>query len=157
MARYVARISSPLPKDEAFAYMADLTNFAQWDPGVTEAVQVEGADPAEGSAYDVTVKAVPRPLTLRYHITTFDPTDSLVARAESASLISLDTITVEDAPAEAGDAGEPGSIVTYDAELTLKGVLGLANPILALVFNRIGDKAAAGMAEALKGRQLESV
>ncbi|MEM9131413.1 MAG: SRPBCC family protein [Actinomycetota bacterium] len=154
MARYVARISSPLPKDEAFAYMADLTNFAAWDPGVTEAVQVEGQEPAEGSAYDVTVKAVPRPLTLRYHITAYTPSDSVVARAESNSLVSLDTITVEDAPADGDDTG---SIVTYDAELTLKGVLGLANPLLALVFNRIGDKAAAGMATALKGRQLESV
>ncbi len=155
MPRYVARISSPLPKDEAFGYMADLTNFAAWDPGVTAAVQVEGEEPAKGSAYDVTVKAVPKPLVLRYRITDFDPTDSLVARAESSSLISLDEITVEDAPSDGDDAS--GSIVTYDAELTLKGVFGLANPLLALVFNRIGDKAAAGMATALKGRRLEAV
>ena len=39
--------------------------------------------------------------------------------------------------------------MTYDAELLLNGVLGLANPMLGLVFNRIGDRAAAGLSKAL--------
>jgi len=41
------------------------------------------------------------------------------------------------------------------AELTLNGPLGLADPLLALVFDRIGDKAAAGMVDALDGKKLQ--
>ena len=43
------------------------------------------------------------------------------------------------------------SIVTYDAVLKLKGVLGVSDPLLKLAFNRIGDRAAAGLVEALDG------
>jgi len=37
MARYAVHVRSPKPADEAFAYMADLSNFAEWDPGVEHA------------------------------------------------------------------------------------------------------------------------
>jgi hypothetical protein len=43
------------------------------------------------------------------------------------------------------------TIVTYDAELRLKGPLGLFDLGLRLVFGRIGDRAAAGLREALRG------
>lgn len=43
MARYTVQVSTPKPADEAFAYMADLRNFAQWDPGVKEVEQIHGA------------------------------------------------------------------------------------------------------------------
>jgi len=42
-------------------------------------------------------------------------------------------------------------MVTYDAELTLNGLLGLADPLLGLSFKRIGDRAAAGLIRALDG------
>lgn len=145
MARYVAHIRTPLTQEEAFAYLADLTNFETWDPGVIGSVQVAGHGPGPGAAFDVTVKAVPRPLVLRYLLTVHDPPGTVVARAESRFLTSLDRITV--AP-----SGE-GSIVTYDAELTLNGVLGLADPLLGVVFGRIGDRAAAGLVRALGGER----
>ena len=143
MARYTTHVRSPRPADEAFAYMADLTNFAEWDPGVTDARQTEGDGPGEGAAFDVTVKAVPRPLVLTYRITAWEPDRTFTAVAESSTLRSVDTITV--AP------HDDGCTVTYDAELTLRGVLALADPVLRLVFGRIGDRATAGLVEALDG------
>ena len=41
MARYVTTVRTPRPPAEAFAYLADLGNFAEWDPGVTAALLVE--------------------------------------------------------------------------------------------------------------------
>ena len=35
MARYMTRVRTDMAPSEAFAYMADLRNFAEWDPGVT--------------------------------------------------------------------------------------------------------------------------
>jgi len=124
--------------------MANLTNFAEWDPGVTRVEQVEGEGPGPDAAYDVTVKGMRTPL--RYRTTIFEPPRSIVALAESRFLTSLDTITVE-------DDGE-GSIVTYDAKLTLNGLAGLADPILGLSFGRIGDRATVGLIRVLDGERL---
>ncbi|MEM6930389.1 MAG: hypothetical protein AAF602_25860, partial [Myxococcota bacterium] len=51
-----------------------------------------------------------------------------------------------------GDA--ESSDLTYDATLELRGPLGVIDPIFTLVFNRIGDKAAAGLEKALGGQKV---
>ena len=33
MAHYVTSVVTPLSVSEAFSYMADVTHFAEWDPG----------------------------------------------------------------------------------------------------------------------------
>lgn len=147
MARYVVTVQTPRPPDEAFAFMADLTNFAQWDPGVISASQVGEGRPGLDTAFDVRVKAVPRPLVLRYRLIEFEPQTAVVARAESPLLTSLDRITVS--------GTDDGSVVTYAAELTLNGLLRFADPLVGLVFNRIGDRAAAGLVRALDGQQVD--
>ncbi len=144
MARYLVRLRSPKSPAEAFAYMANLANFAEWDPGVSRVNQSEGEGPGLNAVYDVTLKGLPTPL--RYRTTQFESPNSIVARAETLLLTSLDTITVE--------ADGTGSIVTYDAKLTLNGPLGLADPILRLTFGRIGDRAAAGLIRVLDGERL---
>jgi hypothetical protein len=148
MARYTVSVNTPMPADEAFTFMADLRNFAEWDLGVTAVEQVEGDGAGEDGIFDVTVKGVPKDIVLRYHTTEFEPSTRVVARAQSKLLTSLDTITV--APSD------DGSIVTYDAELTLNGPLKLADPVVKLVFGRIGDRAAAGLVEALDGARVKA-
>ncbi len=148
MARYVVHVRSPMNVDAAFAFMADLTNFERWDPGVVSAVQVNGDGPEPGAAFDVEVKAVPRPLTLRYRLVTFERPNLVVAEAKSRLLTSLDRIEVR-------ADGDSGSIVTYDAELTLNGALSIADPLLGPVFDRIGERAAAGLVDALDGARIE--
>ena len=93
MARYLVRVRSPKSPDEAFAYMANLENFAEWDPGVTRVEQVAGGGPGQDATYDVSVKGLRTPL--RYRTTRFEPSSSIVALAKSRFLTSLDTITVE--------------------------------------------------------------
>jgi hypothetical protein len=146
MARYRVQISSPLSPAEAFQYMADLTNFAEWDAGVHCVEQVAGDGAGLDSEYDVTVAAGPGSLVLRYRTTSYDPPNSLVVGARNPLLTSLDTIAVE--------ADGDGSIVTYDAVLELNGMLRLADPLLGLMFDRIGDRATAGLVRALDGERV---
>jgi len=40
MARYIVQVRTPMPPAEAFAYMADLRSFAEWDPGVDRVNQI---------------------------------------------------------------------------------------------------------------------
>ncbi|MDH4147056.1 MAG: SRPBCC family protein [Acidimicrobiia bacterium] len=146
MARYVVHVRSPRSPADAFAYLADLSNFASWDPGVEAAVQVQGDGPGPNAAFDVTVKGIGRSLTLRYHTVRYEPPTAIVARAQSRLLTSFDTITVREDGA--------GSMVTYEAELTLNGLLGLGDRLLGLAFERIGDRAAEGLVGALDGERV---
>jgi carbon monoxide dehydrogenase subunit G len=147
VARYVVHVRTPMPPAEAFAYMADLTHFAEWDPGVERVEQVEGDGPGPGAAFDVAVKLPGWTMTLRYDTVAFDDTsNTMTAFAQNAVMTSEDTITVE--------ADGNGSIVTYDAKLKLKGLLGLSDPVLGLSFKQIGDRAAAGLIETLAGERV---
>ena len=143
MARYVTAVRTSMSPAEAFAYMADLRNFAAWDPGVTEVEQVVGDGPGADATFDVTVKGFPSAITLRYETRLYEPDTRLVVRADSSTLTSVDEVTV----VPDGD----GCIVTYDAELTLRGLLVVFDPGLRLVFGRIGDRAASGLCAALDG------
>ena len=147
MAHYLVSVRTPMAPAEAFAYMADLTHFAEWDPGVTRAKQVKGNGPGADAAFDVAVKAFGRTITLRYDIVAFDSPNTVTAFAENSVMSSKDTITVT--PAEGN-----GSIVTYDAVLKLKGPLGLFDPLLRKSFDKIGDRAAAGLIAALSGERV---
>lgn len=147
MARYLTTIRSPRPAVEAFDYLADLRNFAEWDPGVRRVRQVEGDGAGPGSVVDVSVAGVGRDLTLRYRTEAYRPPHTVVVRAHNLWFTSLDRVTVEDDPM--------GCIVTYDAELSLNGVLALGDPVLRVTFRRIADRAADGLRLALDGETLE--
>lgn len=68
MASYRARVASSLPPTEVFDYMARFSNAVEWDPGVTEATEVDPGAPAIGSRYRLTVRAFGRAVPLEYRI-----------------------------------------------------------------------------------------
>lgn len=143
MARYVTKVRTDRPADEVFAYMADLRNFAEWDPGVKKVVQVKGDGGGPGNEFDVTVSGT----TLRYVTKEHAAPTSLLVVAESSTLVSTDTVTVA--------ATDDGTIVTYDADLQLKGVFKVFGPALSLAFGRIGDRAAVGLRRVLDGAEVK--
>jgi carbon monoxide dehydrogenase subunit G len=138
MARYTTTVHTPLEPSEAFAYMADLTNMQEWDPGVARATKVRGE--GLGATYDVTVTAGTRP-TLRYEIVEHDAPRRVRFVARTRTLESVDEVRVE--------PDSHGAIVTYDAKLTLVGPLRIFDRALQLFFDRLGDRAAAGLRRAL--------
>lgn len=142
MARYVTKVRTARSSADVFAFMADLRNLTEWDPGVRHTAMIEGEAGTASSVVDVGVSGT----TLRYHTTSFDPPTSLVVRAESATLVSIDRIDIEDE----GDT----RVVTYDAELQLKSVLKVVDPLLGLAFRRIGDRAATGLRRVLDGQEV---
>lgn len=146
MARYATTVRTPQAPREAFAYLADLRNFAEWDPGVKAVRQVEGSGGGPGAVFDVTVAGIGRDLTLRYVTEEYDAPSTLLVVARSTVFTSIDRITVEPDGA--------GSVVTYDADLRLNGVLRLGDLGLRLVFGVIGDRAAAGLRKALSAEKV---
>ena len=142
MARYVTSVATPLSADEAFSYMADVTHFAEWDPGVKRVRRVAGDGIGAGTTYDLTVQAGGSTV-MRYEVRECEPPRRLVLVARTAFLTSVDEVHVE--------ARGSGATVTYDAKLTFNGPLGLFDPILRVAFRHIGDRAAVGLRRALSG------
>jgi len=141
MARYVTKIGSTLTQAEGFAYMADFSNARIWDPSVTEARRVAEAPIDVGSAFELVARFAGRDVPLRYEIVEYDSPRRVVLEAQRPGFVSRDTITVE-------PAGE-GSVVNYDATLAFSGLGRLLDPIMQLIFNRVGARATAGMQTAL--------
>jgi carbon monoxide dehydrogenase subunit G len=143
MARYVVTVSTPRNPEAAFAFMADLRNLAEWDPGVKRVTQVNGSGGGPNASFDVVVKSGRGDMTLRYVTTQYDEPSAVVIEARSRMLTSIDRVTVA--------RSATGCQVTYDAELKLNGVLRIADFVLKPLFKRIGDRAATGLTTALGG------
>ena len=137
-------MSTSWEPETAFDFMADLRNFALWDPGVRNVRVVAGEVPGPGAAFDVEVRVPFGAMTLRYEVITWERPRRLVVRAETSRLSSLDEILVEPT--------RDATTVTYDADLQLRGASRIANPVLGVMFGRIGDRAAAGLRRMLAGK-----
>ncbi len=148
MARYTATIATPRPLAEVFEYLSDFSRTVEWDPGVVEAQRLDDEPISEGSEFRIVSEFLGRRTSLLYRIVDFDPPRMVTFRGVNSSVVSLDRMTFESFGA--------GTQVTYDADLTLKGPFRVADPLLALAFNRIGDRALSGLREALRAEHADS-
>ena len=137
MARYRASIETEWTPDEAFAYLSDFSTSAEWDPGVVSAERVSGGATGQGTEFRLVAEFLGRRTPLIYRVVEYDPPHAVTFLGENETVVSHDRITFERIPM--------GTRVGYDAELKLKGLFRLANPFLKLAFNRVGDRALAGL------------
>lgn len=147
MARERFTITSDAPAPEAFAYIADFATTAQWDPGITDARLLEGDPGRTGARYLVTASFLGRSIPLEYEVLeSIPPEDGFAGRvvleAITGDVRSYDVITVE--PRGTGCA------VTYDADLSLRGIRRPFDPLLRVAFALIGKRARSGMVTALQ-------
>jgi hypothetical protein len=117
--------------------MAAFENVAKWDPGVARAERVGNGPVGLGTVFHVVSVFNGREIPLDYEITAFEPPNRVVLKAQTPTLRSVDEIKV--------DATGTSSLMTYNANLTFKGALWFANPILVLSFKKIGDRARDGL------------
>jgi hypothetical protein len=94
MARYVTSVATPLSAAEAFAYMADVTHFVEWDPGVKRVLRVAGDGAGVGAAYDLTVQAGGTTM-MRYEVKEYEPPRRILLVARTSFLTSVDEVRVE--------------------------------------------------------------
>lgn len=149
MAHYVTTVASPASADQVFAYLADFSTIAEWDPGVREAHLLSGEPARTGAVYRVVTSTLGVAVPLDYTILECEPPSNgfagrVVLEADTSDFRSYDVITVV--------PKSKGSEVTYDADLALKGIRRPFDPFLRLAFRVIGDRAAAGLARAVQMR-----
>ena len=141
MTGYRATLRTPLDPASAFAYLSRFDRATEWDPGVATGEMLTPEPVRVGSRFRLGARFLGRTLMLDYEVVALEAPTRIVLRAETGAIRSTDTITFL--------ADGPGTIVGYDAELDAKGVARVAEPLLAVMFRRIGDRAAAGLREHL--------
>ena len=131
-------IEVPRSLAESFAYVADFTTVAEWDPGIHSSRKVSG-DGAVGSIYEVEAEFRGKTMPFTYTVTAFEQDRRIVLDGVGEKATSLDTIAF--APTATG-----GTQITYSADFKLKGVLRVAEPFLGGTFKTLAKKALAGLA-----------
>jgi hypothetical protein len=137
MAHYRTTIASTKSVDEAFDYMANFANAAQWDPGIAAARQKHEGAIGLGTRFLLDARFGKSVMELDYVIAAYEPSTRLVLVAETDNVKSIDEITFR--------ATATGCDVTYDATLLTLGSFRKFGPIVALMFRSIGNKARDGL------------
>ena len=149
MAAYEATIPSAWRADETFGYVATFSNAAQWDPGVRVAEALEEGHVRAGSRFRLVVSFLGRGLPLTYEVISYSAQNRhVLLEASSGMLRARDLITVRPVPLTDGQTGAL-SVVSYRAEVAMRGPLRVLEPLLKRGFMAVGDRAAAGLARVL--------
>jgi len=149
VALYIDAIDLPIPIEPAFDCSSDFSRTVEWDPGMQEARRETSGEVRLASRVQVTVSFLGRRIPLEYRITEFERPSRLVLRGGDSSFRSIDEITFVARPW--------GTRLTYEARLELVGIRRIADPILDLLFQRIGRVAVPGVRERMADAESHEV
>jgi hypothetical protein len=138
MARYIATAESKWDREVAFSYLADFATISDWDPGVVRSKRLTDNPLVVGARFEVISSFLGREVPLVYETLEIDSPRRVLLRAEMPTATSLDEMTFDIRPGG-------GTIVTYDADLGLKGPARIAELPMRLAFRRLGDAARDGL------------
>ena len=124
-----------------FDYVSEFEHTAEWDPGIAESRKLTDGPVRVGSEYDVVALFRGKRQRFRYRITELDEGRRIVLAGDGEKARSVDEIVVEPAGS--------GSRITYTAEITLKGLRRIAEPLLQPMVKQTGEDAVAGLKRTL--------
>jgi len=137
-------IETPLPLDEAFAFVADFTNAKDWDPGVATSERLDPGPVAVGARYRLGVRMGGGVASMEYRVTALEPLRRVVLAGEGSGVSAVDDIRFEATPG--------GTRIDYTADIRLRGAKRLAAPFAGGAFAKIARQARDGMQRALDER-----
>jgi carbon monoxide dehydrogenase subunit G len=118
------------PPAQVVEYLKNFENAEEWDPGTQTCTRAGSGQVVEGATWHNVSKIFGVTAELTY--TLKELTESrLVFVGENKSSTSRDTITV--------DAAGTGSLLTYRADLTMKGAAKALNPVMKIVFEKLAN------------------
>ena len=137
-------IETTLDREAAFAYIADWSRQAEWDPNTVSAARIGEGGPEVGARYALEVKCFRSPMSMEYRITELVAPERLVLVGEGSGIWTEDILTFAET--------EAGTKVDYQAEIKLNGVLKLVQPFLGRYFDGVGQGVVVGMTRELNAR-----
>ncbi len=144
MLRYINTITIPVPLLPTFEYVSNFAHAGSWDPRVSTAQRTDGDGPLGVGATFLLQSPGLFGMTIDF------PYE--IIRYTSPSRVTFEGRTWaasyrDDLRFEAID--DASTQLTYDAEFELRGLLKLGRPIMKVFFQRIGDDATRGIADAV--------
>ena len=137
-------LETRLGLDQAFAFVADFANSAQWDPGVASSVRLNPGPLEVGARYRLGIRMAGRVTPMEYEITELEPGRRVVLTGRGSGVAAVDDISFE--------ATKAGTAITYIADIRLVGLMRLLGPFTGGAFKRIGENARDGMQRTLDMR-----
>ena len=144
MARLLATIDVPGDPKAVFDYLADFSNTAAWDPGVSEAERLDDGKIGLASRFRVVVSFLGTSSTFTYRITKFERPHRFRIEGSNGLVASEDDVAITPVSG--------GARITYDAQLRLPFYLWALDPLLQAAFQWAGRASVAGMRETLTAR-----
>jgi carbon monoxide dehydrogenase subunit G len=138
------RVETPLPLDAAFAFLADFSNAAIWDPGTATAQRLDDGPVRVGSRFALGVRMAGSVRPMTYRIVRLEPDRELVLDGRGSGVAATDTLTFEPVP--------EGTRIDYRADIRLLGWRRLLTPFAGGAFARLGQAAKAGMERTLNAQ-----
>ena len=137
-------VTTRLPIEEAFAFVADFANAPAWDPGTAASERLDEGPAGVGARYRLDVRMGGRVAPMEYRIARWEPSVRVVLEGAGSGVRAVDEIRFVATPA--------GTTVDYTADIRLIGWRRLLAPFAGSAFRRIAGEAAAGMQAALDAR-----
>ena len=138
-------IETACPHEVAFDFAADFSTTQAWDPGVPRARRLDEGAIEVGSRFELVSRFNTTEQTLVYEITELARPARVVLVGDGGNFHGVDTISF-------ASRDEGGTVVTYEADLSLKGWARLAEPFIGGKLDAMSDRAVAGLKAALDAR-----
>jgi carbon monoxide dehydrogenase subunit G len=139
--RYHREIEVSADSAAAFAYIADFSHAAEWDPGVVESRRL-GDGPVEvGSRFELIALFRGNRRRFEYVVTELEPGRRIALHGEGDKAVSDDTVEVSTRGGR--------TVVAYEADLHLKGIYRAGEPFIGGMVKRMGDDALDGLEKKL--------
>jgi NAD(P)-dependent dehydrogenase (short-subunit alcohol dehydrogenase family) len=132
----------PRTPREAFLYLRDFTNCAEWDPGVDRAWRLDDGPLREGARFEVSLKVWFLRPRMVYRLEEMTAERRIVLRSSTAWIDARDVIVLE--------PEAQGTRVRYVAEFTFKGPFGRLLISRPDAVEAMGRRAVAGLRRALE-------
>jgi carbon monoxide dehydrogenase subunit G len=137
----VRTISRPL--DEVFAYTADFSHSAEWDPGVESSEQVGAGSVQVGTRYRLVGNFGPTTIPMDYEVLEYDPPNKVMLFGKGTAFDSRDTLTFD-------AASDSSATVNYQADITIYNFLRFLGPLMNRPLRRMGEEALDGLVATLE-------
>ncbi len=141
MARYQTTLFIPVPIEETFAYCSDFSH-ATWDPAVKTATRTDGSGPiGVGSTFLLVSPMLIGSIDFHYTIEIYERPHHVRLTGKTWFARYTDDLRFASVPG--------GTSLRYKAQFSLRGPLILGEPIMQILFKRIGDSATRGIPDAV--------
>jgi carbon monoxide dehydrogenase subunit G len=138
------QVTTALPIDDTFAFLADFANAQDWDPGVAASERIDDGPVRVGSRFRLQVRMGRGVAPMEYRISRLEAPHRVVLEGTGNGVVATDDITFEPA--------DGGTRIHYTADIRLTGLRRLLTPLAGGAFRAIAANARAGMDRALRAR-----